>query len=72
MGPENVEFVGAEFGEILQGVEQHGYVLVVEFGFVSVCHGYFDKVRVLSSTLFKKQYGGRGTLALLASWRCLS
>lgn len=47
MGPENIEFVSAEFREVLQGVEKHRDVLVVEFGFVSVCNGDFDKIRVL-------------------------
>jgi hypothetical protein len=78
MCPENVQFVSAEFREILEGVEEHGNVLVVEFSFVAVCNRCFDKIRVLQLALeptekrVDKRSRGWSTFALLASWRCLS
>jgi len=51
--------VGSEFGEVLQGVEEHGNVLMVIFRFMAVCDGDFDKVGVLLSATFQK---GRGKL----------
>jgi hypothetical protein len=75
MCPEEVEFVGAEFGEVLKGVEEHGDILMIEFGFMSVCHGNFDEISVLMISILYylgKNREGRGTFALLASWRCLS
>ena len=62
--------MGSEFGEILEGVEEHGDVLMVIFRFMAVCDGYFDKVGVLSFETFRKER--EVTLALFASWRCLS
>jgi hypothetical protein len=61
--------MGSEFGEVLEGVEEHGDVLMVIFRFMSVCDGDFDKVSILLSV---KWIQGVNTLALLASWRCLS
>ena len=46
--------MGSEFGEILEGVEEHGDVLMVIFRFMAVCDGYFDKVGVLLLATFQK------------------
>ena len=62
--------MGSEFGEVLEGVEEHGDVLMVIFRFMAICDGYFDKVGVLLLATFRK--GEEVTLALFASWRCLS
>lgn len=46
---------------------------MVEFGFMTVGHRYLNEIGVLILALSGEgKGGGRDTLALLASWRCLS
>lgn len=63
--------MGSEFREVLQGVEEHGDILMVIFRFMSVCDGYFDEVGVLLLVQVSTR-NGANTLALFASCRCLS
>lgn len=60
--------MSSQFREVLQRIEEEWDILMEVFRFMSVCNGNFNEVGILKSIQPYKET----TLALFASWRCLS